>query len=997
MPRKVLFLGPGHTSEANPLAQVTCIQALRALAERKVASVVMTPSSAMVDFSVGALEQVYFLPTTPAFVESIIVREQPDMLLWTSADPEAFQTVQLLEQSGVLSRYGVRVMPRIDQVRIADDPDRLAQALRPLRLTTPKHRTVSSVVEARAAAEQLGYPLVVRPLGPASIGRRLLATDDRALERVLEVGLARSRHLALRSASANLQYLDFVVLADARGAAAYAGCVEHLESTRAELTDAVCAVPPVTVSRPVVHELGLSAVDVVQALQLSGAVTVRMALDADSRGRMVVDVFVRPTLSMSLLSLGAGRCLASDGVRLLTEARLEDLPGLEPGASSGGFAPTRAALVAFPTGPAHADDYDAAQAGHVVGVAPTFVDALRDAYALAAEATLPSPESPATWGSRSIGPSAPRRWAPLLARDAGPDRAEEAAALGISPAVFEPLRALLGGEASTTASDTTDAITPNLVPEGLHAEGRGPTVGRSDGGGSGVLVLSGPAGARGWSTEDDWTLFQTVRAIRRLGARAIVLDARLSSVAIGAWQADRCYALPATPDRLAAIVAREGVTAVIDATRFGPSPLVAGLGSAGIRVLGPAARSVEQAHDPVRLVHLLETLDLPCPGAVRTTNLDDALSHGAELGYPLAIQWPAAPDQDEVARSSEELHRIGLRVGLSAERPAVLRPVGAGGRLLELDGVAAEGRLVVTATSEHVEPVDAASQHSALMFPAQRTYPDVLKRARAHAGQIAAALQIHGPFSIRLLVIDHTIQVLRVLLRPSVALPFVSRSLNVDLVDVAVRVLLGQRVPALNGSLLDVDFVGVCLSAGESGLEGGTRGAVSRRVTCFGDDAQDATLKTFMAGGFQLPVRTALLSAEAVEDRIRLIGLARLLREAGVRVMATEATAEFLKTNGLEVGGFATARATMGLWSDTFQRRRFDLLISLIPREGGAEGREIELRRQARHWGIPLVGDLGLAQRFVEALATRSTRRLTSRSWAEHQGRTEIDAYASRD
>jgi carbamoyl-phosphate synthase large subunit len=195
-----------------------------------------------------------------------------------------------------------------------------------------------------------------------------------------------------------------------------------------------------------------------------------------------------------------------------------------------------------------------------------------------------------------------------------------------------------------------------------------------------------------------------------------------------------------------------------------------------------------------------------------------------------------------------------------------------------------------------------------------------------------------------------------------------------------------------NGSLFDLDYVGVkAPQFSFTRLEGadptlGVEMASTGEVACLGDDFEEAFLKALLAVGYRLPVRNVLLSTGPVQAKAAFLDSTRMLRDLGLRLYATQGTAEFLSASGIE-----TTVLHWPLEDKTpnviqyLSEKRIDLVIN-IPKNSQQEEltNDYIIRRRTVDFGIPLITDIQLAQRFVEALTRKPLAELHIKSWHEY-------------
>jgi len=333
-----------------------------------------------------------------------------------------------------------------------------------------------------------------------------------------------------------------------------------------------------------------------------------------------------------------------------------------------------------------------------------------------------------------------------------------------------------------------------------------------------------------------------------------------------------------------------------------------------------------------------------------------------------------------------------LMTTVSPLHPVVISKFLENARELEMDAVAWHGELVLSAVSEHVENAGVHSGDATLVLPPQRTYLETVRRIRKIAAQIAAALKIHGPFNIQFLAKANEISVIECNLRASRSFPFVSKVLRVNFIEVATRVMMDRPVPPQRASAADLEYVGVkAPHFSFTRLEGadpvlGVEMASTGEVGCLGDDFEEAFLKALLSVGFRLPVRNALLSTGPIEHKAAFLESARTLSGMGVNLFATEGTAAFLRQNGIEATRLHwPSEAASPNTLEYLAQRKIDLVIN-IPKNTGEEelANDYQIRRRAADFGIPLITNIQLAERFVEALSKKRVSELHVKSWQDY-------------
>ncbi len=343
---------------------------------------------------------------------------------------------------------------------------------------------------------------------------------------------------------------------------------------------------------------------------------------------------------------------------------------------------------------------------------------------------------------------------------------------------------------------------------------------------------------------------------------------------------------------------------------------------------------------------------------------------------------------------------------MSPQHPVVISKFLENARELEIDAVACDGELVVSAVSEHVENAGVHSGDATLVLPPQRTYLETVRRIRRISARIAKALRIHGPFNIQFLAKANEVSVIECNLRASRSFPFVTKVLGVNLIETAAAVMMNRPVAVHSGSATDLEYVGVkAPQFSFTRLEGadpvlGVEMASTGEVGCLGEDFEEAFLKALLAVGFRLPIRSVLLSTGPIADKAAFLESARTLEGMGVKLYATEGSAAFLVEHGVQATRLHwpnDARAPNVL--HYLQDRSIDLVIN-IPKNSAEDelANDYLIRRKAADFGIPLITNIQLGERFVEAIAKKGLAELRIKSWQEYVlDRTPVEAETAAD
>ncbi len=289
---------------------------------------------------------------------------------------------------------------------------------------------------------------------------------------------------------------------------------------------------------------------------------------------------------------------------------------------------------------------------------------------------------------------------------------------------------------------------------------------------------------------------------------------------------------------------------------------------AGINILGTSPIQIDNAENRHKFSGILDKIEVDQPEWEELTSLAEAKEFAKKVEYPVLIRpsYVLSGAAMSIVVSDEELEIFLKKAAeISKEHPVVISKFITDAREIEVDAVAENGQLFCYAISEHVENAGVHSGDATIVLPPQRTYLETMRRVKMVTKQIAKELQITGPFNIQFIAKDNEVKVIECNLRASRSFPFVSKTLKINFIEIATKLILGERVPKIDKSSFDVDYVGVkAPQFSFTRLKGsdpvlGVEMASTGEVACLGDDFNEAFLKSFLSTGFRIPKKAVML------------------------------------------------------------------------------------------------------------------------------------------
>ena len=315
---KVLLLGSGalKIGEAGEF-DYSGSQALKAMREEGIHTVLVNPNIATVQTSEGIADEIYFLPVTPYFIEKVIEKERPDGILLAFGGQTALNCGVALHRSGVLKKYNVEVLgTQIDAIVNTEDRDLFVERLNEIEVKTIKSQAVDNIEDARKAAKELGYPVIIRAayaLGGLGSG---FCDNEEELNVLCNKAFSFSPQVLVERSLKGWKEVEYEVVRDK-----YDNCItvcnmENFDPLGIHTGESIVIAPSQTLTNDEYHMLREIAIRIVRHIGIVGECNVQYALDPESMDYRVIEVNARLSRSSALASKATGYPLAFVAAKL---------------------------------------------------------------------------------------------------------------------------------------------------------------------------------------------------------------------------------------------------------------------------------------------------------------------------------------------------------------------------------------------------------------------------------------------------------------------------------------------------------------------------------------------------------------------------------------------------------------------------------------------------------------------------------------------------------
>ncbi len=325
--KKVVLLGSGalKIGQAGEF-DYSGSQALKAMREEGIETVLINPNIATIQTSEGVADRVYFLPITPYFVEKVIRKEQPDGILLAFGGQTALNCGAELYQSGILDKYGVRVLgTSVEAIMITEDRDLFVKKLDEIDAKTPASRAVESLEDALATAHEMGFPVMVRSayaLGGQGSG---ICTNEEEFVELCKSALSFSNQILVEESLKGWKEIEFEVIRDKNDHCFTVVPMENFDPLGIHTGESIVVAPIITLNKEQIAMLEDIAQRVVRHIGIVGECNIQYAFNAETDDYRIIEINARLSRSSALASKASGYPLAFVAAKLALGYSLDQI------------------------------------------------------------------------------------------------------------------------------------------------------------------------------------------------------------------------------------------------------------------------------------------------------------------------------------------------------------------------------------------------------------------------------------------------------------------------------------------------------------------------------------------------------------------------------------------------------------------------------------------------------------------------------------------------
>lgn len=995
------------------------------------------PATIMTDTEIA--DKVYLEPLTVEALTRIIYQEYPDAILPTLGGQNGLNMALALSKTGILDKLNIELLgTKLKSIEQAEDREEFKKLCKQLGEPVPPSLTVHNAEDALAFAEKIGYPIIVRPaftMGGTGGG---ICNNRKELATVVARGLDLSpvTECLIEKSIAGYKEIEFEVMRDCTDNCMIVCCMENFDPVGIHTGDSIVFSPSQTLSDKEYQMLRDCSLNLIRALKIEGGCNVQLALNPNSFDYDVIEVNPRVSRSSALASKATGYPIAKMAAKIAVGMTLDEIINPVTGTTYAEFEPALDYVVCkIPRWPfdkfAQADRKLGTQmkaTGEVMAIGRTAEEALHKAIRSLDidELDLFSPEAHnaddnllekklayaqddrlfylaeairRNYSMKDIHELTKINYYFLdivahlvemekTIQDHPQDIAtlREAKKYGFSDLTIAHLWNITENEVRQFRKqnhiipvykmvDTCAAEFESQTPYfySTYDEENEST----DFDSKSVIVLgSGPIRI-GQGVEFDYATVHCVKALQKLGYKAIVINSNPETVSTDFSISDKLYFEPITLEDVLNIVDIEKPEGVI--IQFGAQTainLAAGLKEHGVKILGTDVEDIDRAEDREEFDQVIKNLGLKQPQGLTATTRQGVIDAAIKIGYPVLVRpsYVLGGKAMEIVYNEAELEEyLDNNAYITNDHPILVDDY-LDGKECDVDAISDGVDILIPGIMEHVEHAGVHSGDSMAVYPPQSFLDDIQQKICEVTRKLAIALKCQGIMNIQFIVRDNDVYVIEVNPRASRTVPFLSKITGIEMVQVATKIIMGKSLaeqgykPGLAPASQMINVKAPVFSFNKlPGVDPYLGPEMKSTGEVMGSDYTyaKALYKAFAGAKINLTANMSILLATDLKEKDRIVAIAKKFNQTGARVFVLPEVAEILQDIGVRFN-LVESEATL---MQMLKEKKFNLVINNMSRDSEPESFGFKLRQMAISQNISLITALDTVDAILLAIS----------------------------
>ncbi|OJG32674.1 carbamoyl-phosphate synthase large chain [Enterococcus cecorum DSM 20682 = ATCC 43198] len=813
------------------------------------------PATIMTDREIA--DKVYIEPITYEFLARILRKEQPDAILPTLGGQTGLNMAMELSKSGILEELGIELLgTKLSAIDQAEDRDLFKQLMEDLNQPIPESTIINSVDAAVDFANEIGYPVIVRPaftLGGTGGG---MCNNEEELRQIAENGLTLSpvTQCLIERSIAGFKEIEYEVMRDSADNAIVVCNMENFDPVGIHTGDSIVFAPSQTLSDIEYQMLRDASLSIIRALKIEGGCNVQLALDPNSFNYYVIEVNPRVSRSSALASKATGYPIAKLAAKIAVGLTLDEMKNPVTGTTYAEFEPALDYVVAkIPRWPF--DKFETGErllgtqmkaTGEVMAIGRNIEESLLKAVrsleigCIHVEIPELGQVDDAHLMNRIVKAQDDRLFYLAEALRRGFTIEELHQMTKIDLFFLDKLLHII--EIEQQLKETVkDVDTLRLAKQNGFADKKiaelwqmtieevrqfrsanqiKPVYKMVDTCAAefesstpyfystyefenesirspkdSVLVLgSGPIRI-GQGVEFDYATVHSVKAIQKAGYEAVIMNSNPETVSTDFSISDKLYFEPLTIEDVLNVIELEQPIGVI--VQFGGQTainLAEQLVKNGVNILGTQIEDLDRAENRDLFEQALKDLNIPQPPGDTATNKAEAVEIAKRIGYPVLVRpsYVLGGRAMEIVQNQADLEDYMENAVKASPEHPVLVDRYLVGKECEVDAISDGKNVLIPGIMEHIERAGVHSGDSMAVYPPQTLSPEQIQTIEDYTKRLAIGLNCVGMMNIQFVIHDDQVYVIEVNPRASRTVPFLSKVTGIPMAQVATRAILGE-------------------------------------------------------------------------------------------------------------------------------------------------------------------------------------------------------------
>lgn len=832
-------------------------QACRALKEEGLEVILVNSNPATIMTDNAMADKVYIEPLTLETVKRIIKKEKPDSLLSTLGGQTGLTLSMQLAKEGFLKENNVQLLGAVPEtIDKAEDRQMFKDTMLEINQPVIPSTVVNDVQSAVSFAEEIGYPVIIRPaftLGGTGGG---IVSNQEELREITSNGLELSpiTQVLVEKCISGWKEIEFEVMRDSIGNVITVCSMENFDPVGVHTGDSIVIAPAVTLADREYQMLRSAALNIISALKVEGGCNCQFALNPETFEYAVIEVNPRVSRSSALASKATGYPIAKVAAKIAIGYTLNEIKNAVTGSTYACFEPALDyVVVKLPKWPFDKFVYakrslgtQMKATGEVMAIAPTFEQAMMKAVrgAEISHDTLDDESfeemSDASVVDRLSVCDDLRMFCvyEALKRGVSVDKIHEITMIdewflekfkNIAKMGEKLKKGELNGDLYRQAKEmgfldrTIEEFSGCAVPEPLvpvykmvdtcaaefnaetpyfystyDSENEAEEFIKEKNSDKKTVIVFGSGPIRiGQGIEFDYASVHCVWALKKAGYEVVIVNNNPETVSTDFDTADRLYFEPLTTEDVMGIIKTEKPYGVVVA--FGGQTaikLTKFLDESGVNILGTSYDAIDMAEDRERFDELLEKYNIARARGVTVMTLDEALSAADQIGYPVLLRpsYVLGGQNMIIAFNDADVKEyMAIILAQEIENPILIDKYLMGTEL-EVDAICDGEEILIPGIMEHIERAGVHSGDSIAVYPAWNVTDKMTETIIESTRNLALSLRTKGLVNIQYLIYHGKLYVIEVNPRSSRTIPYISKVTGVPMVDLATRAMLGEKL-----------------------------------------------------------------------------------------------------------------------------------------------------------------------------------------------------------